>query len=85
MHRRSGQYIVGVMKQLPAPFARWFEKRGWTPHPHQLAMLEAARDGEHTLLIAPTGGGKTLAGFLPAMTELATSSAGEKSPSLHTL
>ncbi len=85
MHRRSGQYIVGVMKQLPAPFARWFEKRGWTPHPHQLAMLEAARDGEHTLLIAPTGGGKTLAGFLPAMTELATSSAGEKPPSLHTL
>ena len=73
------------MKQLPAPFAGWFEKRGWTPHPHQLAMLEATRKGEHTLLIAPTGGGKTLAGFLPSMTELVQASAGEPPTSLHTL
>ncbi len=73
------------MKQLPAPFAGWFENRGWTPHPHQLAMLEAARKGEHTLLIAPTGGGKTLAGFLPSMTELVKTSTGEQPTSLHTL
>ncbi|MBU2091780.1 MAG: DEAD/DEAH box helicase, partial [Alphaproteobacteria bacterium] len=34
-------------------------------------MLAAARDGRSALLIAPTGGGKTLAGFLPSLVELA--------------
>ena len=34
-------------------------------------MLEAARAGETALLIAPTGGGKTLSGFLPSLVELA--------------
>jgi len=33
-------------------------------------MLEAARAGAHALLIAPTGGGKTLSGFLPSLVEL---------------
>ena len=48
-------------------------RQGWVPRPHQLSMLDAARAGESTLLIAPTGGGKTLAGFLPSMVELAQS------------
>lgn len=56
---------------LPPAFAGWFRHKDWTPHPHQLEMLQAARDGTHALLIAPTGGGKTLAGFLPTLTELA--------------
>ena len=56
---------------MPEPFAGWFAARGWTPRPHQLAMLGAARAGESVLLIAPTGGGKTLAGFLPSLIELA--------------
>jgi ATP-dependent helicase Lhr and Lhr-like helicase len=55
---------------LPHRFARWFDSRGWRPHPHQLAMLKAARDRRSTLLIAPTGGGKTLAGFLPSLVAL---------------
>ena len=55
---------------LPPVFQRWFADRGWQPRAHQLALLERAGRGESTLLIAPTGAGKTLAGFLPALTDL---------------
>ncbi|UFZ08528.1 ligase-associated DNA damage response DEXH box helicase [Bradyrhizobium ontarionense] len=55
---------------LPDHFTRWFAARGWTPRAHQLALLEKARAQRSTLLIAPTGAGKTLAGFLPTLVEL---------------
>jgi ATP-dependent helicase Lhr and Lhr-like helicase len=55
---------------LPELFARWFAGRGWTPRGHQLELLVKARAGRSALLIAPTGGGKTLAGFLPSLVEL---------------
>jgi ATP-dependent Lhr-like helicase len=58
---------------LPDRFARWFSARGWTPRDHQLELLRRARAGRSTLLIAPTGGGKTLAGFLPTLVELSES------------
>ncbi|MCV2865611.1 ligase-associated DNA damage response DEXH box helicase [Defluviimonas sp. WL0075] len=58
------------MRALPGPFSDWFERRGWQIHPHQQAMLERAQ-APALLLIAPTGGGKTLAGFLPTLAELA--------------
>ncbi|KPP84922.1 MAG: DEXH box helicase, DNA ligase-associated [Rhodobacteraceae bacterium HLUCCA08] len=58
------------MNALPEPFAAWFAARGWTIHPHQQAMLDRA-DAPALLLIAPTGGGKTLAGFLPTLVGLA--------------
>ncbi len=46
-------------------------------------MLTAADAGESALLIAPTGGGKTLAGFLPSLIELAGDAADHTG--LHTL
>ena len=55
---------------LPDRFARWFAARGWTPRAHQLELLAKARAGRSVLLIAPTGAGKTLAGFLPSLVEL---------------
>ncbi|MEZ5923352.1 MAG: ligase-associated DNA damage response DEXH box helicase [Hyphomicrobiaceae bacterium] len=58
--------------RLPDPFRDWFERRGWQPRPHQLALLEAGRARHPSLLIAPTGAGKTLAGFLPSLVELAS-------------
>ncbi len=55
---------------LPPRFQAWFARRGWQPRAHQLALLEQAAAGRSTLLIAPTGAGKTLAGFLPSLTAL---------------
>ncbi|MEM9851680.1 MAG: ligase-associated DNA damage response DEXH box helicase, partial [Pseudomonadota bacterium] len=49
-------------------------------HPHQGELLRRAADPA-TLLIAPTGGGKTLAGFLPSLVELGP----DPAPGLHTL
>ena len=65
--------------QLPNSLTACFQTQGWTLHPHQLAMLDLAQNPS-TLLIAPTGGGKTLAGFLPSLCELALGYKG-----LHTL
>ncbi|WP_291862513.1 ligase-associated DNA damage response DEXH box helicase [Bradyrhizobium sp.] len=55
---------------LPEKFQRWFAGRGWSPRAHQLDLLQKARDDRSALLIAPTGAGKTLAGFLPTLVEL---------------
>jgi ATP-dependent helicase Lhr and Lhr-like helicase len=55
---------------LPDIFARWFASRGWVPRAHQLELLARAQANRSVLLIAPTGGGKTLAGFLPSLVEL---------------
>ncbi|HEY6354583.1 MAG TPA: ligase-associated DNA damage response DEXH box helicase [Burkholderiaceae bacterium] len=59
---------------LPDRFQRWFAARGWSPREHQLALLEKARHDRSALLIAPTGAGKTLAGFLPTLVELSSPS-----------
>ena len=69
---------------LPALFADWFARRGWHPRAHQLALLEHAKKGESVLLVAPTGGGKTLAGFLPSLIELSALPARRRA-ALHTL
>ena len=69
---------------LPEIFARWFASRGWTPREHQLELLSRVRAGRSVLLIAPTGGGKTLAGFLPSLVELSTNAPRVRSaPSPH--
>jgi ATP-dependent Lhr-like helicase len=64
---------------LPAPLARWFAAQGWAPHRHQVQMLHAQGN---SLLIAPTGGGKTLAGFLPTLAQACNGTIGQ---GLHTL
>ncbi|MCW2410825.1 MULTISPECIES: ligase-associated DNA damage response DEXH box helicase [unclassified Sphingobium] len=56
---------------LPPLITEWFDRRGWSVRRHQQGMLEAAQAGRHALLVAPTGAGKTLAGFLPTLADLA--------------
>jgi len=65
---------------IPDTLQTFFDTRGWKLHPHQRDML-ARKDAPALLLIAPTGGGKTLAGFLPTLTELGAN----PGPGLHTL
>ena len=62
--------MTALPPALPPALSTWFAAQGWHLHPHQQAMLARAADPA-TLLIAPTGGGKTLAGFLPSLAELA--------------
>ncbi len=56
---------------LPPRFAAWFSAQGWQPRTHQTALIDKHQAGRDTLLIAPTGAGKTLAGFLPTLVALA--------------
>lgn len=67
---------------LPGVFTEWFAARGWTPRPHQLGCLAAGLANKSHLLLAPTGGGKTLAGFLPSLVDLHANGGGN---GLHTL
>ena len=69
---------------LPDHFQRWFASRGWSPRAHQLELLAKANDRRAALLIAPTGAGKTLAGFLPTLVELSTAKSNQRR-GLHTL
>ncbi|MGO9545675.1 MAG: ligase-associated DNA damage response DEXH box helicase [Rhodomicrobium sp.] len=55
---------------VPPYVEAWFAGRGWLPHSYQRAMVEAFRARQSTLLIAPTGAGKTLSGFLPSLIDI---------------
>ncbi|MEM7070090.1 MAG: DEAD/DEAH box helicase, partial [Pseudomonadota bacterium] len=73
---------------LPAAFEKWFASHGWQPRAHQLKLLAKTQAGKSTLLIAPTGAGKTLAGFLPSLVELAEAKSpkpGQAKKGIHTL
>ena len=68
---RRGAKFHPAMADLHNLIAEWFGKRGWQPRGHQLAMLEQGLAGHSALLISPTGGGKTLSGFLATLQALA--------------
>ena len=72
---------------LPPELAGWFAARGWSVRRHQREMLEVAASGRHALLVADTGAGKTLGGFLPTLADFCSSRLGGEAPpeGLHTL
>ena len=76
---------------VPPEIEDWFAGRGWRVRRHQSAMLAAGDRGRHALLVADTGAGKTLAGFLPTLADFAPSRLGGSEPpaeipeGLHTL
>ncbi|MEE4201109.1 ligase-associated DNA damage response DEXH box helicase [Erythrobacter sp.] len=70
---------------VPPEIEGWFDARGWRIRRHQLEMLEKARKGRDALLVADTGAGKTLAGFLPTLCDFAPSAGELPEDGLHTL
>jgi len=72
---------------VPPEIDAWFAGRGWRVRRHQREMLEAADADQHALLVADTGAGKTLAGFLPTLAAFCPSRLEGADPpeGLHTL
>ncbi|WP_338446691.1 ligase-associated DNA damage response DEXH box helicase [Pelagerythrobacter marensis] len=72
---------------IPPEIEAWFAARDWRVRRHQAEMLAAADAGRHAMLVADTGAGKTLAGFLPTLADFCPSRAGQGVPAagLHTL
>ena len=70
---------------LPPEISGWFASRGWRVRRHQAEMLQAADRGQHALLVADTGAGKTLAGFLPTLAAFCPSRGPAPEEGLHTL
>ena len=55
---------------VPDYIEAWFASKGWELRPYQRKMIRAFARRQSTLLVAPTGGGKTLAGFLPSLIDI---------------
>jgi ATP-dependent Lhr-like helicase len=72
---------------VPPEIDAWFAGRGWRVRRHQREMLGAADADQHALLVADTGAGKTLAGFLPTLAAFCPSRLDGAHPpeGLHTL
>ena len=72
---------------FPAEITDWFAGREWRVRSHQRDMFAAAGRGHHALLVADTGAGKTLAGFLPTLADFCPSGLGGAAlpDGLHTL
>jgi ATP-dependent Lhr-like helicase len=66
---------------IPSFIQGWFKLKGWSMHEYQQKMFTFFANNQSVLLVAPTGGGKTLASFLPALADIGKNS----SKGLHTL
>ena len=58
--RQTNADLTGLARQ-------WFSHQGWTPFPFQEKTWEAFLKGQHGLLNAPTGSGKTYALWFPIL------------------
>ncbi|WP_379552808.1 ligase-associated DNA damage response DEXH box helicase [Qipengyuania sp. DGS5-3] len=72
---------------VPPEIESWFSGRGWRIRRHQTDMLAASDAGKHAMLVADTGAGKTLAGFLPTLAAFTPTRLGDDAApdGLHTI
>ncbi|PTR31583.1 Lhr family ATP dependent helicase [Rhodococcus sp. OK519] len=61
-----------VLDRFSAPTREWFDGAFDAPTAAQLGAWDSIASGAHTLVVAPTGSGKTLSAFLWALDRLAT-------------
>ena len=59
-----------LLSRFSVPVCRWFEKTFDAPSPIQIDAWDSIEQQVNTLVIAPTGSGKTLSAFLIALDEL---------------
>lgn len=55
---------------IPKIFRDWFKSKDWAVRQWQRDMVKRFNRSDSTLLIAPTGAGKTLAGLMPSLIDL---------------
>jgi ATP-dependent Lhr-like helicase len=60
------------------PTRAWFQAAFAEPTPAQVGAWDAIRRGQHALVVAPTGSGKTLSAFLWSLDRLVTAPVPEK-------
>ena len=61
----------------------WLKKKGWSLYDHQIETLSLIKKGFDVILHAPTGGGKTIGGFMPSIDDFISNN--YKSQEFHTL
>ncbi len=66
-----------VLEAFSPAVREWFAASFPTPTPPQIHGWPAIRSGQHTLVCAPTGSGKTLTAFLSSLDQLVTPDEGE--------
>lgn len=67
--------------RIPSFLTDWFKHKKWSMHDFQRKMFDFFVQKQSVLLVAPTGGGKTLASFLPSLVAIHL----QQSRGLHTL
>ena len=71
------EQVSSVLDRFSAPTREWFGGAFDAPTPAQLGAWDAISSGAHTLVVAPTGSGKTLSAFLWSLDRLASTPAEE--------
>ena len=62
-------------------FTKWMNSNKWKYFDYQLKVLKTIEKKKDLLIVSPTGTGKTIAGFLPAIIDITD----EKQSKLHTI
>ena len=64
------QYRQALPQLQSHPLTGWLKSRGWDWFDHQVESAAHALGGRDVIVFAPTGAGKTLAGFLPSFLDI---------------
>lgn len=67
---RDSSLVADALSRFTSSVQRWFTHAFNAPSPIQVDAWNSIGSGNNTLVIAPTGSGKTLSAFLIALDEL---------------